>query len=217
MPSGVKRRRYDASRRREAAAARRQRVLDVASALFAQQGYAATTMSEIASRAGVALDTIYATIGTKPNLFRLLLETAISGTDQPVPVLERNYVTEIRLEDDPHRKLAIYAAALTRIQARIAPLYLALQAAAPYTPELAAIWQELLARRARNMPLLIAELQRTGAMRRELTVGQAVDTVWAINSTEVYVLLRDERQWTEQRYEHWLSTTLARLLLDEAA
>jgi len=214
MRQPVKRRRYDATRRQQAAAERRQKVLDVAVALFAQLGYTQTTMAEIAAKAGVALDTIYVTIGTKPELFRLLLETAISGTGEAVPVLDRDYVAKMRAEPDPTRKLAIYAAALTEIHARLAPLYLALQAAAPESPELATIWQDLLARRARNMPLLIAELERTNALRPELTTETAVDTVWAINSTEVYVLLHNQRGWTEDQYENWLAQILARLLLN---
>jgi len=214
MPQPVKRRRYDATRRQQAAAERRQKVLEVAVELFAQRGYTQTTMADIAVEAGVALDTIYATIGTKPELFRLLLETAISGTGEVVPVLDRDYVARMRAELDPAGKLAIYAAALTEIHARLAPLYRALQAAAPESPELATIWQNLLARRARNMPLLIAELERTNALRPELTTQNAVDTVWAINSTEVYVLLRNQRGWTEAQYESWLGQTLARLLLN---
>ena len=59
--------------------------------------------------AGVALDTVYAAVGAKPVLFRLLVETAIAGTEAPVPALERDYVRAIRAEPDPARKLAIYA------------------------------------------------------------------------------------------------------------
>ena len=39
-------------------------------------------VSRYAGRAGVALDTVYGSVGRKPELARLLIETAISGTDQ---------------------------------------------------------------------------------------------------------------------------------------
>ena len=47
-------RRYDASKRREAAAHTRQAILDAALELFIHRGYAATPMTAIATRAGVA-------------------------------------------------------------------------------------------------------------------------------------------------------------------
>lgn len=47
---------------------------------------------------------------------------------------------------------------------------------------------------------------------RLVLIAEAADTVWAINSTEVYLLLRDQRGWTGQQYEAWLARTLARLL-----
>ena len=62
-------------------------------------------MHAIAQAAGVALDTVYAAVGPKPVLFRLLVETAISRTQEPVPALERDYVRAIRAEPDPARKL----------------------------------------------------------------------------------------------------------------
>jgi AcrR family transcriptional regulator len=60
-------------------------ILDAARVLFTERGYAATAMTAIADRAGVALDTVYASVGRKPQLARLLIETAISGTDQVIP------------------------------------------------------------------------------------------------------------------------------------
>jgi AcrR family transcriptional regulator len=50
--------------------------------LFLERGYVRTTMTAIAEEAGVALDTVYELVGRKPDLFRLLIETAISGGDE---------------------------------------------------------------------------------------------------------------------------------------
>ena len=72
---------YNVARRRAAAQRTRRAILDAATRLFIERGYAATTVADIAVAAGVALDTIYAVVGRKPTLFRLLVETAISGTD----------------------------------------------------------------------------------------------------------------------------------------
>ena len=58
--TGPVKRRYDASRRRQAAARTRTAILEAARQLFSERGYAATPMTAIADRAGVALDTVYA-------------------------------------------------------------------------------------------------------------------------------------------------------------
>src|ERR1700730_7037396 len=76
VPPHVKRR-YDATKRREAAARTRQAILDAALELFSVRGYSATSMAAIAARADVALDTVYASVGRKTELARLLIEAAI--------------------------------------------------------------------------------------------------------------------------------------------
>ena len=69
--------------------------MDAARDLFLGQGYAATTMPAIAEAAGVAVDTVYASVGPKPVLMRLLVESAISGEATPVAPDDRDYVREM--------------------------------------------------------------------------------------------------------------------------
>jgi len=213
MPPLVKRRRYDASRRRAAAADRRNAILNAAHRLFAEQGYVRTTMPEIAQAAGVALDTVYDSVGKKPELFALLIEAALSGSDEAVPVEKRDYVTQIRAEPDPPRKLELYAAALKRAWERIAPLVRAMQRGGAAEDDLAARWETVIRRRARNMHLLIDDLRAAGALRDALDPQRAADTVWAVSSTEVYLLLTDTRGWSAKQYQAWLAETLKALLL----
>ena len=130
MASPVKRR-YDATRRRQSAARTRTAILDAARQLFTERGYAATSMTAIADRAGVALDTVYAAAGRKPGLARLLIETAISGTDHAIPAEQRDYVRAIQDAPDAETKIAIYAAAVTAIAPRMALVLGIIQQAAP--------------------------------------------------------------------------------------
>jgi AcrR family transcriptional regulator len=206
-------RRYNSAGRRAAAARRRTAIIEAATRLFLADGYAATTMAAVARAAGVATETVYATVGTKPELFRLLTETAISGTSQPVPVLQRDYIQALRAEPTGRGKLQIYATAITAIQQRMAPLYRTVAQAAATEPALTQVWQQLLARRAQNMPLLIEDLESASALRNGLTRREAADTVWAVNSTEIYVLMTETRGWDAEHYQHWLTDTLCRLLL----
>jgi AcrR family transcriptional regulator len=204
-------RRYDASKRRQAAARTRTAILDAALELFAGQGYTATPMAAIAEQAGVALDTVYASVGRKPQLARLLIETAISGSSQVVPAAERDYVRAIQAAPDAETKIAIYASAMRMIAGRLAPVLSILQQAAPAEPELAALWREIAERRAANMRRFVADLAAVAPLRVDL--DEAADIVWATNAPELYQLLAGQRGWSPERYEHFLADAWRRLLL----
>jgi len=210
MPAPVKRR-YDAPRRRQAAARTRAAILDAARQLFTERGYTATPMTAIAGRAGVALDTVYAAVGRKPELARLLIETALSGTDQAVPAEQRDYVKAIRAATDADTKIAVYAAAVTATAPRLALVYSIIQQAAPAEPELAALWREIAERRAANMRRFVDDLATVAPLR--LDPGQAADIVWATNAAEMYQLLVGQRGWTPRQYQRFLTDTWRRLLL----
>jgi AcrR family transcriptional regulator len=218
VPDQVKpRRRYDGSRRRDAAAATKSTILLAARELFIADGYASTTMAAIASRAAVAPDTVYAAVGTKPVLFRLLIESALSGASEAVPGEDREYAKQMRAAGDVRTKLAIYAAAVTGIQQRLAPLFLALRAAAATHPELDRLWTEITERRARNMRALADDLASTGELRTDLTLDEVADIIWTTNSSEYYAQLVLERGWSHPRFERWLFDAWSRLLLKPAA
>lgn len=210
MQANVKRR-YDATKRREAAARTRRAILDAALELFSTRGYTATSMSAIAARADVALDTVYASVGRKPQLARLLVETAISGTTQAVSAEDRDYVQAIRAAPDAETKIEIYASAMRMIAGRLAPVLAILQQAAAAAPELTVLWREISERRAANMRRFVADLAAAAALRTGL--DEAADIVWATNAPELYQLLIGQRGWTPERYERFLADTWRRLLL----
>jgi AcrR family transcriptional regulator len=207
----VKRRGYDNSRRRSASQRRRAEILAAARGLFVEHGYLGTTMTAVAERAEVSLDTVYELVGRKPALFRMLVETAISGRDQEVPAEQRDYVLAIHAEPTAAGKLARYAEALPAIHARLAPLLQVVQAAASAEPDLARLWFDIGERRAENMRRMAAELEATGELA--VPADEAADVLWATNSPELYLLLVHRRGWSDDRYGRWLATSWRRLLL----
>ncbi|PZS18746.1 MAG: TetR/AcrR family transcriptional regulator [Pseudonocardiales bacterium] len=204
---------YHSPRRVEQAAATRAAVLSAARELFVTNGYSATTIADIAARARVSLDTIYATVGRKPALLRELVETAISGTAQAVPAEQRDYVTRIGAAATAIDKITIYAQALAAIQQRMAPVFLALRDAAATDPDCAALWAEIAKRRATNMRAFAADLRSTGQLRDDLTDDQVADIIWSMNAAEYWDLLVRERAWTPDQFRDWITDAWARLLL----
>jgi AcrR family transcriptional regulator len=214
VPDDVKStRRYVSAVRAQQAVATRRAVLDAARELFAENGYAATSIAEIARRAGVAVDTVYAAAGRKPALLRELVETTLSGTDQAVPAEQRDYVVRIRAASSAREKIAIYAAAVSDIGVRMAPVHRALAEAAVGDADCAALRTEISTRRAANMLLFAADLRATGELRDDLTDAEVADIVWSMNAAEYRALLVGERGWSAERFGTWLADAWTRLLL----
>jgi len=206
-------RRYHSPRRVEQAAQTRRAVLAAARDLFVGQGYAATTVAEIAREARVAVDTVYATVGRKPALLREVLETAISGADVAVPADERDYVAQVRAATSARDKITAYVTGLVDLQRRLAPVFLALRDAAGADTDSAALWKEIAERRAQNMRRFAADLRATGELRADLTDDDVADIVWSMNGTEYWVLLVGERGWRPARFGTYLIDAWSRLLL----
>jgi AcrR family transcriptional regulator len=213
MSEPVKARTYRSHVREEQARRTRRAILDAARLLFSEQGYATTTIAQIAAEARVAVDTVYASVGTKPVLMRLLMETAISGSDQAIPAEQRDYVRRITAAATAEEKITLYATAVTEVNTRLAPVHLVLRDAAAHAPELAQMRAEIAARRASNMRLFAQDLIDTGEVRPGLDVGEIADVVWSMNSAEYYSLLVRERGWAPERFSRWLAGAWCRLFL----
>jgi AcrR family transcriptional regulator len=213
MPEPVKAtRRYNAPRRAEQAARTRQAILEATRDLFVSQGYTASTIAEIAARAEVAVDTIYATIGRKPALMRALVESAISGTDHAVPAEERDYVQRTMQAPTARAKFTAYAEGLVAVHRRLAPIFLSLRDAAAHDPDCATLWKEINDRRAANMLRFATDLRATKELRPDLTDTEVADVIWTMNAAEYFDLLT-QRGWPPERIGAWLTEAWARLLL----
>jgi len=212
VPDQVKTRRYRSPQRRERAAATRLSVLAAARDLLRDTGYAGTTVADVARLAGVSVDTVYASVGRKPELVLAVIDMVLGGADQPVPADQRDYVQAIRSEPTARGKIEVYAGALARLIPRTAPLQEALRKAGDTDAACAATWRRLVSRRAANMLLFAAELRSTGDLRGDLSDQEVADIVWSTNAAEYWLLL-DQRGWTPARYEALLVDVWSRTLL----
>ena len=105
MPHPVKTRAYRSTVRTRQAAATRRAVLDAARELFTTTGYAGTTVADVARLAGVSVDTVYTSVGRKPELLLAVHDMALGGGDEPVGAEGRDYVVAIRAADGARAKL----------------------------------------------------------------------------------------------------------------
>jgi AcrR family transcriptional regulator len=213
VSEGVKQNRQPGTRRAEQARATRRRIIDQAARLFIEQGYAATTLDQIARGAGVAVQTLYFHFGNKATVLKEVVDVLAVGDDQPVPLLDRSWARRVRDEPDGRRALAIWVRNARAVFGRVAPIMKVVRDAAGSDPEMAAQWQTNLAQRYTAQRTVVQQLADKHALRPELTVDRATDIVFCLASIEVYQLFTVERGWTPTQWERWIKDTLTTAIL----
>jgi len=210
------RRAYDASNRQEQARRTRLAVLEAARERFLRDGYARTTVAAIAAEAGVSVETVYKAFGNKPGLVKALFDVAIVGDDEPVPMLQREFVARNMAEPDPRRKLAAYGEHLAEVAPRANPVQLVVRDAAASDQAAAAVWRQLNAERLAGMTAFATHLHEGGHLRTGIGMEDARDVLWTMNSVEVWDLLVKGRGWPVGRYGAWVGEQLIAALLPPA-
>jgi AcrR family transcriptional regulator len=64
-------------------------VLAAAHELFVEQGYGATTVDQIAARAGVSKPTVFTAVGGKQTVLSAVRDVALAGDDEQIAVSDR--------------------------------------------------------------------------------------------------------------------------------
>ncbi len=213
MRKPTKRRTYDASRRRQRAEETRERVLEVARRLFAERGYAETTIDAIAGAANVSVPSIYVTFQSKRGVLSALMDRLVSGEPGGPPLLQTAGPRAVQAETDPRRMLELFVEHMSHVQERAGPMYEVMKNAARSEPDVADALVRLQAYRFANLATIPARLAELGALRAGLSLEDASRTIWVIASPEGRHLLHEFADWSADRYRAWLVETLAAVLL----
>jgi AcrR family transcriptional regulator len=203
--------------RAERARQTRRRIVAAAIDCFVEAGYPATTMSRIADRAGVAVQTLYASFRTKRAILVAAIDVTIAGDDEPVPVNERPWMQPVWQATSGPSTVRAYASAVRLIQERSAVLFRALDVAAASEPELQDLWTMSRERRRQGAAAVVGAAVDRSPLVSGLTVEHAIDVVWTFNGHDMYLDLVEGCGWSPAAYETWLGDSLARLLFGEPA
>ena len=211
MPPPVKRRSYDSPKRQEQAQATRRSILDAARDLFLDGGYAATTIQAIADAAGVAVQTVYAVFGNKRELLKQLVDVAVAGDDEPVPLDERFELQAIEEEPDQRRRVVFHARLMRQIMERAGPLGAVARQATVVDPEFAELWDGQM--RLRRVGMGNATRSIAGRDGLRVDIDTAADMLWSVSGPEAYEMFIRDLGWSYDRYEDWLRDLIERMLL----
>jgi AcrR family transcriptional regulator len=201
------RRPYDAARRRERAAAEREftkrKVVEAARRLFAERGYVATTVTDIADEAGVALQSVYKAGGSKAELLHLAADLAVAGDHARMRMVDRLDAAGIGDEPDLERQVVLLARFVARTLDQALPLLVAEREAAVVDPGASA---HLSAARHGRLDTFRGITARLAIDRG--SVDEVATSLWAVASPEVFLLLHQTLGWRRASYERWLRSVL---------
>jgi len=214
MSEAVKRQ-YNSTRRHEQANETRLRILRAAHDLFVEKGYGRTTIAQIAERAGVAVETVYAAFRNKATLLRQAWFVTFRGDEADVPLYDRAEMQAILAEQDLSTRIGKHAAFVTASNRRIAPLYHALQGAAATEQAAADLLDEY---RGRRLDVATKYAQAAAATSQLAVIEEDCrDIMFATMDDSLWRRLVVERGWPDERFAQWLAALWVSLLVKPAA
>jgi len=207
MSDGPVKRRYDASSRRAAAAATRERICAAAEELFVRDGYARTSVRAVARAAGVAEATIYLAFPGKGALLDAVIIRATR--DNAAESLDAIAAAP------PDEILSRLAASNAVLMARAARLIALGESATLMDAEL----RPLRERAHRNLRAALRDVavRLAAAGRLRASSQEAADTLYAIANEDTYLRMTEGAGLSPERYAAWLASALEAVLLSGPA
>jgi AcrR family transcriptional regulator len=189
---------YNSPRRQQAAAATREAIIEAALELFACQGYARTTVAQIAEAARVAANTVYTSVGGKPQLLAAITE---SGTDDP-DVAET--LTAVARASDPAEVIRLTAAGTRQVNERRAKAVAVLLDSAQADPAAAEMLQVTVRYYRETLGTLAGRLEDLGAVQSP-DLNRAADIFWYLFGWTSWRTLITDLGWSWDDAEQWLA------------
>jgi AcrR family transcriptional regulator len=211
MSDAVKRT-YSSTLRAAQARETRRTIVSTAAQLFTELGYGRTTIDAIADQAGVSRKTVFTAVGGKLDLLKLALDWAVTGDDEPIPLLGRPELTATSTASSPAAILRGWVDVVAAIAARVHGLAGALTAAAAADDEARLLREANQAQRLAGARAFANHLATHHGLRPGLSVDRAADIVWLYSDPTLYHRLVADRDWTDTEYRAWLLRTITQQL-----
>jgi AcrR family transcriptional regulator len=195
------------TRRQDYAEATRQAIIDAARRLFAERGYFATKVDDIAAEARVAPATVYAVTGGKQNLLNILITAW--ATD---PVVKQT-LSSVDTSTDPAAIIREVASASRTMREAYVDVIRVMLTTAPHDEAVARQEQAATAIYRAALVPIAERLLQLGGLRPRMHAADAVDLLWFYFGYSSYFTLHDDNGWSYERAEHWLADQAITALL----
>lgn len=198
------------SRRDLQAQQTRREIIAAARGLFAGQGYVKTSVAQIARAAGVSVQTIYDSVGSKRAIVLALNDYIDEEAD--VGAL----AAQIGATNNPTEVIGLVVAITRQIQERCADLVRLIWVATPAEAELEAVRAESLRRHKAGIRGVAEKLAHAGALREDVSVDEAADVITAMLWPSVVQAFIADMGWSFDQWDAWARRALPDLVLKSA-
>ena len=198
-----KSRKYISPARERQATATRNRIIDTVESLLLEKGFAGMTVAEVAKRAGVSPQTVYAIFSSKAGIIMAAIEDRVLKDERNIDAIKQMHNTT-----DPTQILRSAAKIIRNVYEGNAPTFTAVYGACMVSPRLAELEKELNDLRREKQAPLVESLVASGEMLPHLDRDDVRDLLWALSGREMYYLLVVRRGWSPDRYEEQLASLL---------
>ena len=195
------------SRRAIQAEQTRNEIIGSARRLFASHGYASTSVKDIAREAGVSVQTLYDSVGSKADLVRRLNDLI----DSEARVFE--IVMALPTENDPVVVAQMPAKVTRRIVERCSDILRTGIDAARAEPDLAFVIEEGGRRHRAGARAITERLATLGALDPRQSIDAAATTIAALADFRLALILLDDHGFDFDAVENWIAGMTARAVL----
>jgi AcrR family transcriptional regulator len=215
--SAVKRSEPTRLSRRQLAKATHWRIVKAAYTLFCEQGYAGTTMAQIAQAAGVAVQTVYFVFHTKAALLGRTYEFAVKGEHEPLIPQQQPWHAAMAAEPEVTQALRHLVTGVGEIMRRVTPLYLVARVAADGDPDTARVIDFNEDLRADGYREVLELLRGKAAFRRGLTLERATHLLLLLAGMDAYHVLVGSHGWSHEEWVDWTVSAVAEQVFGRTA
>ena len=198
-------------RRAQRRAETERRLVDSASALFVERGYAATTLAGVAEHADVAPRTLYLHFLTKAELLLRCIGIAIAGDTGPIALADRPEMAEAMAAATLEERLRLMASLTASLMERTGPLLDVAFQAAPSEQSIAAAAAAGRADTRRTLREFWHRIHDDGLLPPSVDLEWLIETATLVAHAETYLLIGKTAGWDSDTYRDWLATTWHRL------
>jgi AcrR family transcriptional regulator len=185
----------------------RREIVACARRLFATQGYTATKVAQIAELAGVSVQTIYNSVGSKAGIVRHLIYVVEEVADV------HTLASRIPTTTDARELLRLTVAASRTINERCEDIVATIFSAAATEPDVRAARDESRHRHRAGVDRVAQRLATLDALTPDLGPQTAADVVAALTDPQVARTFVKDYGWSWDHWESWTTDSLATLVL----
>ncbi|KUM33368.1 TetR/AcrR family transcriptional regulator [Arthrobacter sp. EPSL27] len=199
------------TRRTVQAAGTRDVIVEAAGRMFAADGYVRTTIDGIAAESGVAVQTVYNSVGNKAALLSAVLDRAAAGPGAPAGVLD--FMRErTRQAADFSALVDVLADWFAEVHPRTAGINAVISQAAAVDQTAARLEVDRAQQRLRRYEEAAAAVRARGGLSSGLSDAEGAAAIWSLGHPQAYRALVHDAGWSVPAYRAWIAKALAAAL-----